>query len=91
MQRDMQLQVMHYQQSLGSAGNYYSTFPPAQAHGYAGPAYAARPSTTEGTGMDVDEPSSVKRSPERKKYSMGWRADCQKCQDHVPGHYGHLL
>lgn len=24
-------------------------------------------------------------------FSMGFRADCEKCRDHVPGHYAHFL
>lgn len=26
-----------------------------------------------------------------RKFSMGYRADCQKCQDRVPGHMNHFL
>ncbi|CAG8497635.1 321_t:CDS:2 [Ambispora gerdemannii] len=24
-------------------------------------------------------------------YTMGYRADCEKCRHHVPGHYAHLI
>ena len=54
--------------------------------------------------MDMDHPSLEIRSPglksgrarsgaftEKKRFAMGYRHDCVKCQTRVPGHFSHFL
>jgi len=52
--------------------------------------------------MDNDFPASTPTTPkkgrarsgaftEKRKYVVGYREDCEKCRNHVPGHYSHFL
>ncbi|KAJ5915467.1 hypothetical protein N7466_011400 [Penicillium verhagenii] len=37
-------------------------------------------------------PNNTKGIPQGKAYiAMGYRADCEKCQNRVPGHYNHII
>ena len=58
----------------------------------------------DGDDMEMDEPLPSPRSPgirggrarsgaftEKKRFAMGYRHDCVKCQTRVPGHFSHFL
>jgi hypothetical protein len=46
-----------------------------------------------GTSVSTETPSSVRSIKPAKKlvFSMGYRADCDRCRNRVPGHYSHIL
>ncbi|KAL6234669.1 hypothetical protein BDW75DRAFT_211670 [Aspergillus navahoensis] len=46
-----------------------------------------------GTPVSTEMPSSVSSIKPAKKlvFSMGYRADCDRCRNRVPGHYSHIL
>ncbi|KAL4788248.1 hypothetical protein BJX76DRAFT_201984 [Aspergillus varians] len=37
------------------------------------------------------KPTSALRPPKKQGFSMGYRADCDKCRRRVPGHYSHII
>ena len=39
---------------------------------------------------EVSSPSPIQPKPQ-KGFSMGWRADCEKCLQRVPGHLNHFV
>ncbi|KAL3434690.1 hypothetical protein BDV09DRAFT_86037 [Aspergillus tetrazonus] len=45
------------------------------------------------TSVSTETPSSVRSIKPAKKlvFSMGYRADCDRCRNRVPGHYSHIL
>lgn len=64
----------------------------------------ARLSVSGGEDMDTDEGLVVETSTtprkgrarsgaftEKRKYAVGYREDCEKCRNRVPGHYSHFL
>ncbi|KAL4741771.1 hypothetical protein BDV11DRAFT_182381 [Aspergillus similis] len=46
-----------------------------------------------GTSVSTEMSSSVRSIKPAKKlvFSMGYRADCDRCRNRVPGHYSHIL
>ena len=62
----------------------------------------ARPATTSAFDpLKMDQPASKSSEHERrrsqtvpsekKRFCMGYRADCEKCRLRVPGHFSHFL
>lgn len=49
-------------------------------------------STTSASTIESTKRPSI-TAPKREKisFSMGYRADCEKCQMRVPGHYSHIV
>lgn len=56
------------------------------------PHYDHRPQPGPGAAPAPAPPASSASSASRKvTFSMGFRADCEKCQQKVPGHYSHII
>lgn len=47
--------------------------------------------TTSSTTEPAKRPSVTAPRREKMSFSMGYRADCEKCQMRVPGHYSHIV
>ncbi|GAA5867922.1 hypothetical protein JCM5296_005697 [Sporobolomyces johnsonii] len=69
----------------------YSVLSPPQKHFQEHPMHDALP--TPLAAMDVPMPQSplAKRHGQGWKVTMGYRPDCDKCQQRIPGHYSHVV
>lgn len=47
--------------------------------------------TSESTIESMKHPSVTASKREKISFSMGYRADCEKCRMKVPGHYSHIV
>ncbi|KAI9375433.1 hypothetical protein BJX61DRAFT_539859 [Aspergillus egyptiacus] len=82
--------------TFGDTDMVYDIFPPETTT-------SSNPAATEAEAADVrkrlsslDLPeqgnAEAERKPVRKLgFSMGYRADCEKCRRRVPGHYSHII
>ena len=46
---------------------------------------------SKGHAMFERRSDTSSEAPRKGKLVMGFRADCEKCQKHVPGHYSHIV
>ena len=65
---------------------------PTAADSKAGPASDAEMSFLPGGSCSISPHQDQSASAPRKvTFCMGFRADCEKCQHKVPGHYSHII
>lgn len=49
------------------------------------------PISTSTSSTETKRPTVTAHKREKITFSMGFRADCEKCQMRVPGHYSHIV
>lgn len=73
--------------------------PTPTADSKAGPASDAEMSFSPGGSISpqdqswsrIPEPGPSAAPPRKVTFCMGFRADCEKCQQKIPGHYSHII
>ncbi|BCS24635.1 uncharacterized protein APUU_41079A [Aspergillus puulaauensis] len=73
-------------ESLPSLGSGYSSAMDAEAADM-----RQRLSSLDLPGQANIKPSGHLKPPKKPGFSMGYRADCDKCRRKVPGHYSHII
>ncbi len=57
----------------------------------ASPPLSSKSKGSKGHAMFERRSDPGSEAPRKGKLVMGFRADCDKCQKHVPGHYSHIV